>query len=515
MSAGQKHGLRSELDSLRQDLREESCLPSHVPTRAAWALTCIAISCVLLSQMVREEEFVVPVTDLAPPPITSWWETDGAAAVTVPLPSLKDRVPFADPDFGDCEPFTVPNGRVYGKLNPSPANHVGTVVPGRVYVRCNRGFELKLETSPERRCNSRQTGAPSWLPSDSDWTDSICVAAAPAMLARTATFDQHQHLQCFERLVKSSPRPGSPQNDHRAAALECLGCRRVPGSVDNDCSESGRLFELADVDCTRPATLGGGLGGGTYCVLPRILSQPDPCVVLTVGVGFVWGVEYDLTMRWNCTTYMFDPTPGSGLGQPKSKIPLSYHRQYDLSTQHRPFGNWMEWSGINPTDEETKMKGSAQFGQSKGAVSFLTVGTMLNRIGHTDGRRIALFKLDVEGYEFGVLDQVLEQHFSYINIDFHTWDHVKLSNALHAFAAAGYRIMGIDTARVDDRPTYGMLIHMEFALVEAPATSAAAQKPCADSDAVQCPLWAARGDCGTNSAWMKEHCRASCGVCSP
>ena len=37
------------------------------------------------------------------------------------------------------------------------------------------------------------------------------------------------------------------------------------------------------------------------------------------------------------------------------------------------------------------------------------------------------FKLDVEGYEFGVLDQVIAQQFSYINIDFHTWDHVKLS----------------------------------------------------------------------------------------
>ena len=174
-------------------------------------------------------------------------------------------------------------------------------------------------------------------------------------------------------------------------------------------------------------------------------------------------------MRWNCTTYMFDPTPGAGLGLPKRKIPAipGYRRQYDLSQQHRPFGNWMTWSGIAAKDEESKMKGSAQFGQANGDVSFLTVGTMLRRIGHKDGRKIALFKIDVEGYEFGVLDQILEQRFGYINIDFHTWDHVKLSNALHAFAAADYRIIGIDTARTDNRPQYGMLIHMEFALIEA------------------------------------------------
>ena len=33
---------------------------------------------------------------------------------------------------------------------------------------------------------------------------------------------------------------------------------------------------------------------------------------------------------------------------------------------------------------------------------------------------------------------------------------------MHAFANAGYRIVSIDTARLDNRPEYGMLIHMEF-----------------------------------------------------
>ena len=175
-------------------------------------------------------------------------------------------------------------------------------------------------------------------------------------------------------------------------------------------------------------------------------------------------------MRWNCTTYMFDPTPGSGLGLPRRNMITSnpfYLRQYDQSQLRRPFGNWMTWSGIGAKDEESKLKGSTQFGQATGDVSFLTVGTMLRRIGHKDGRKIALFKIDVEGYEFGVVDQILEQRFGYIDIDFHTWNHVKLSNALHAFAAAGYRIIGIDTARTDNRPQYGMLIHMEFVLIEA------------------------------------------------
>ena len=262
-------------------------------------------------------------------PVAEWTVHRGSRPTpdAVPLPTLKDRVPFADPDFGGCEPFTVANGHVHGKLDPSPADHVGTVLSGQVYVRCNRGFEVKLGVSPERVCVrrvapldpatlsswvaagtaldiggnvvSRATRAeaaaqpaPAWVPSGSAWEDTICVASAPAMLTTTATYDQNQHLRCFERLVQTHPASGSPRRDHRVDALECLGCRRgsfntlFGGSIHN-CSASGRLFELADVDCTRAETL-GSWGGGTYCILPRILSQPDPCVILTVGVGYIW-----------------------------------------------------------------------------------------------------------------------------------------------------------------------------------------------------------------------------------
>ena len=52
-------------------------------------------------------------------------------------------------------------------------------------------------------------------------------------------------------------------------------------------------------------------------------------------------------------------------------------------------------------------------------MSFLTIHSMLNQVGHKDCS-VALLKLDVEGYEFGVLGQIIAQRFGYINIDFHT-----------------------------------------------------------------------------------------------
>ena len=37
---------------------------------------------------------------------------------------------------------------------------------------------------------------------------------------------------------------------------------------------------------------------------------------------------------------------------------------------------------------------------------------------------------------------------------------------------------------------------------------------CVDSDPIQCPLWAERGDCGSNPEWMKANCAASCKECT-
>ena len=203
-------------------------------------------------------------------------------------------------------------------------------------------------------------------------------------------------------------------------------------------------------------------------MMPSIteVTAEKPCVILTLGVGYIWDVETDLTSRFNCTTVMFDPTPGAGLGQPRKDVPGGYRAQYDRSRQHRPFGVWMEHTGINTKDKLAIMRNSQQFGNDKQTrVKFLTIASMLKKIGLEGGRDVALLKVDVEGYEFGVIDQLVAQRFPYVNLDFHTWDHIKLSAAMHSFANAGYRVVDIDLAQLDNRPPYGMLVHMEFALL--------------------------------------------------
>ena len=54
--------------------------------------------------------------------------------------------------------------------------------------------------------------------------------------------------------------------------------------------------------------------------------------------------------------------------------------------------------------------------------------------------------------------------FRYIDIGLHTWDHAQVARAMRAFADGGYKILSIDTARLDGRKEYGMLIDVAFAL---------------------------------------------------
>lgn len=36
---------------------------------------------------------------------------------------------------------------------------------------------------------------------------------------------------------------------------------------------------------------------------------------------------------------------------------------------------------------------------------------------------------------------------------------------------------------------------------------------CTDSDPIQCPLWAANGECTKNPSWMRKNCQKSCEIC--
>ena len=159
---------------------------------------------------------------------------DGYLPQEYPLPSLNGRIPFPDADYGDCQPFMVPHGRVYGKLQPSQEDRVGHRWPGRVFVRCNRGFELRSGSNPDRMCLSVE-GASSWSPGGGDWASSICVAATPAAGAASTT---HASTRSTTRARRTAAqrvaRPCRTTRQRRATVSCAATC--VPRSPRRRCA---------------------------------------------------------------------------------------------------------------------------------------------------------------------------------------------------------------------------------------------------------------------------------------
>ena len=232
-------------------------------------------------------------------PAAEWGPIRQLNGDAIPLPSFAQRRSmFPEPNFGRCAPFSVANGRVYGALVPSKSDHVGQVAPGRVFVRCNPHFELRRHFNSERRCVRLVDDRYVWDPDDTWFFDStllgdICKRAEPAALTATATFEDNEHLRCFETLVRSHSEAGTPPTtaidntmdvsasnpdkssspeavlpDLRSLALRCLGCTPDPFDARHylyDCHSDERVFELEDVHCSRQEQL-GTLHPSIYCM---------------------------------------------------------------------------------------------------------------------------------------------------------------------------------------------------------------------------------------------------------
>jgi hypothetical protein len=180
-------------------------------------------------------------------PAAAWHSAAGGSEV--PLPSFAEQRPLPAADFGRCDSFSVPNGRVYGTLVPSQSDRLGRALAGHVFVRCNAGWELRRGFSPDRRCARATDGRHAWEPGDSAWiADSVCGRSFPATLTRTLTFEQHRHLQCLEQLVRRHPDAGAPPNEKRVfetsngVAQEGYGVG--PGAMPGQSNRPGVLMKL-------------------------------------------------------------------------------------------------------------------------------------------------------------------------------------------------------------------------------------------------------------------------------
>ena len=145
-----------------------------------------------------------------------------------------------------------------------------------------------------------------------------------------------------------------------------------------------------------------------------------------------------------CTIVMFDPTPQAGPNPTAnaSQIPdlYDYKETAKESLGEHHSNIWMHHIGIADSDRVGRFDN--HFVKGNGVkTAFLSLRSAIALHQHVLEATPAFLKLDVEGYEFNLIDQLLALRIPNLGVDFHTWDVGELRIALLKFELAGYDVL--------------------------------------------------------------------------
>lgn len=189
------------------------------------------------------------------------------------------------------------------------------------------------------------------------------------------------------------------------------------------------------------ATLTLGHAGAAWTFCPEQLCERS--VVYSFGVGEDISFDLDLIHRCGVSVHAFDPTPRSvrWVREQVQTEKFVFHA-YGVAAQDgvRPFT-----PPENPRHvSHTLLKRSSPFSAIE--VPVLRLSTIMRTLGHT---KIHLLKLDIEGAEYEVLDDLLDSEIAadQLLVEFHhRWPEVgigKTKRAIRQLNAAGYRIFHV------------------------------------------------------------------------
>jgi FkbM family methyltransferase len=179
--------------------------------------------------------------------------------------------------------------------------------------------------------------------------------------------------------------------------------------------------------------------GGAWCIDPRGLGAES--IVYSIGIGTEITFDLSLIAVYGVTVHAFDPTPGA----------IEYVRQRQLPSRYRwhPVGvgrydgEARFFPPANPAHISHSLLHRAETSDTAIQVEIRRVSTIMRDLGHT---RLDVLKMDIEGAEYDVLDDVLDQRLAIrqILVEFHhRFPGVGLDSTRRAVGrlnAAGYRI---------------------------------------------------------------------------
>ena len=140
----------------------------------------------------------------------------------------------------------------------------------------------------------------------------------------------------------------------------------------------------------------------SYFVDPTLLSSDS--IVYSAGVGEDISFDTELAARWNLCIEAFDPTPRVRTWLETQRLPRNFRfhpvglaERDGEASFHLPLEpQWISHSAVP----------SSGFRQESVALPVRRLSSVLTDLGH-GGRRIGLLKLDIEGAEYAVIEEML------------------------------------------------------------------------------------------------------------
>lgn len=207
--------------------------------------------------------------------------------------------------------------------------------------------------------------------------------------------------------------------------------------------EAVGIPSAVQLECAREFH-GNRKGGWTIC--PDSLDSAS--VVYSVGVGKNLSFDVSLVHRLGCRVHAFDPTP--------EVIAWFHAREWPLEITLHEFG-LADFDGMadfspdpNPREVSHTIMERPGSQAPTSRVPVHRLSTLMARLGHS---RIDLLKMDIEGAEYGVIEQIVREGLPVrqLLVEFHhRFSNIGKPRTLEAIRllnSAGYRIFHVSEAR--------------------------------------------------------------------
>jgi FkbM family methyltransferase len=219
---------------------------------------------------------------------------------------------------------------------------------------------------------------------------------------------------------------------------------------------AGRDLPFAREVAVESTTLGTEYGSHSVCL--RGLGTAS--VIYSFGVGEDVSFDLELIERAGLTVHAFDPTPRSIAWVKSKRMPPNFiMHAVGLAAYD---GVARMWPPDDPTHISHTLIGPRRTAQEAIEVAVNRLATLMRGLGHD---RLDVLKLDIEGAEYDVIDDVIASRVEVdqILVEFH--HHLRgvplgrTRGAVEALRGAGYRILHVSRSGQEYSFIHERLLH--------------------------------------------------------